>query len=97
MFGSQPKGRGFKSRPVHRSLSERFRKLLISKCGYPLTPSAFDEFKMEEDKKFTSLNEKYENDMKELREQMKLSDQKHDQQLGKIISLIQENSRACQS
>ncbi len=31
--------------------------------------------------------------MKELREQIKLSDQKHDEQLSKIISLIQENPK----
>ena len=60
---------------------------------YPLTPVAFDEIKLEEDKKFMSLNEKYESDMKELREQMKKSDQKHDEQLNKIISLIQENPK----
>ena len=65
----------------------------VLSVAYPLTAVAFDEIKLEEDKKFTSLNERYENDMKELREQLKLSDQKHDEQLGKIISLIQENPK----
>jgi integrase/recombinase XerD len=64
-----------------------------SKCSYPLTPAAFDEIKLEEDKKIMSLSEKYENDMKDIREQMKKSDQKHDEQLNKIISLIQENPK----
>ena len=31
--------------------------------------------------------------MKEMREQMKKSDQKHDEQLSRIISLIQENPK----
>ena len=64
-----------------------------SKCSYPLNPAAFDELKLEEDKKTMSLNQKYESDMKELREEMKKSDQKHDEQLSKIISLIQENPK----
>ena len=29
MFGSHPKGRGFKSRPVHRLSFERFREVLL--------------------------------------------------------------------
>jgi hypothetical protein len=58
-----------------------------------LSPAAFDEIKLEEDKKIMSLNEKYESDMKELREEMKKSDLKHDEQLSKIISLIQENPK----
>lgn len=41
-----------------------------SKCSYPLTPAAFEEIKLDEDKKITSLTKKYENDMKELREEM---------------------------
>ncbi len=62
-------------------------------ADYPLTPTAFEEIKLEEDKKILSLNEKYEKDMLELREQIKISDQKHDEQLNKIISLIQENPK----
>lgn len=31
--------------------------------------------------------------MQEMREQMRKSDQKHDEQLSKIISLIQENPK----
>ena len=62
-----------------------------SKCSYPLTPKAFEEIKLEEENKFKSLNDRYEKDMKELREQIRISDQKHDERLNKIISLIQEN------
>lgn len=43
---------------------------LCSKCAYPLTPTAFEEIKLEEENKFKSLNDKYDKDMKELREQM---------------------------
>ena len=75
-------------------LVNAFENKYCSVCSYPLTAVAFDEIKLEEDKKFTSLNERYENDMKELRQQIKLSDQKHDEQLSKIISLIQENPKA---
>ena len=57
-----------------------------SKCSYPLTPSAFDEIKLEEDYKLKSLNDKYEKEMKELREQT-------DQKLDRIISMIQENPK----
>jgi integrase/recombinase XerD len=64
------------------SLVNAIENKYCQKCSYPLTPSAFDEIKMEEDKKFTSLNEKYENDIKELREQM-----------NHIVSLIQENPK----
>ena len=64
-----------------------------SKCSYPLTGAAFDEIKLKEDKKIMSLNEKYENDMKELREQMKKSNQNHDEQLNKIMSMIQQNPK----
>jgi integrase/recombinase XerD len=41
-----------------------------SKCSYPLTPAAFEEIKQEEENKFKSLNEKYEKEMLELREQI---------------------------
>ena len=53
-----------------------------SKCSYPLTPTAFEEIKLEEDNKFKTLNDKYEKEMKEMREQM-----------NHIVSLIQENPK----
>jgi integrase/recombinase XerD len=41
-----------------------------SKCCYPLIPSAFEEIKLEEDMKINSLTEKYEKQIKELRQEM---------------------------
>jgi hypothetical protein len=41
-----------------------------SKCSYPLVPSAFDEIKAVEDKRIKTIEEKYEQDMKEMREDM---------------------------
>ena len=41
-----------------------------SKCTYPLVPSAFDEIKEAENVKINSIQEKYEKDMKAMREEM---------------------------
>jgi integrase/recombinase XerD len=41
-----------------------------SKCTYPLVPSAFDEIKAMEDVKIQTLKDKYEKDMKSMREEM---------------------------
>lgn len=60
-----------------------------SKCSYPLTPSAFEQIKLEEDKKIMALHEKYEIEMKEMREHM-------DRQLGQIMSMIQQNPQLAQ-
>ena len=57
-----------------------------SKCDYPLTSAAFDEIKQEEENKLKSLNDKYEREINELREQT-------DRKLDKIISMIQENPK----
>lgn len=51
-------------------LTNAIESKYCSKCSYPLTPAAFDEIKHEEDKKILSLNEKYEKEMKEMREEM---------------------------
>ncbi len=64
-----------------------------SKCSYPLVPSAFEEIKLAEDKKINSLKKKYERDMNEMRGQIEKSQEKYQQQMNKIISLIQENPR----
>lgn len=50
-----------------------------SKCSYPLTSEAYEEIKENED-----MEEKYEREMKAMREEM-------NQQLSKIMSLIQQN------
>ena len=55
-----------------------------SKCSYPLVPSAFEEIRADEDKKLNDIKEKYQNDMKEMREQMEIK-------FNEIISMIQQN------
>lgn len=57
-----------------------------SKCSYPLVPSAFEEIKATEDMKIQTLKDKYEHDMKTMREEM-------NQQLGQIMSMIQQNAQ----
>jgi hypothetical protein len=41
-----------------------------SKCSYPLIPSAFDEIKEAENRKLQEIQQKYEQDMKSMREEM---------------------------
>jgi hypothetical protein len=41
-----------------------------SKCSYPLVPSAFDEIKEAENRKIQEIQQKYEQDMKVMREEM---------------------------
>jgi integrase/recombinase XerD len=52
-----------------------------SKCSYPLVASAFEEIKAAEDTKLRTLKEKYEQDMKSMREDM---ENKFQQILAKI-------------
>src|SRR5215208_1410524 len=52
-----------------------------SKCSYPLVPSAFDEIKESENRKIQALQEKYERDIKSMREEM---ENKFQQILAKI-------------
>jgi integrase/recombinase XerD len=52
-----------------------------SKCSYPLTPAAFDEIKLEEDRKILSLNEKYEGEIRKLRDDVEIK-------LNKILAKI---------
>ena len=51
------------------------------------------EEKTQKESEVRTLAEKYDKDTQEMREQMVKSDQKHDEQLSKIISLIQENPK----
>jgi predicted amidophosphoribosyltransferase len=51
-----------------------------SSCSYPLVPSAFEEIKEAENKNIQTLQQKYEQEMKAMREQM-----------NHILSLIQQN------
>ena len=55
-----------------------------SKCSYPLTLQAYEEIKAEEDEKFRTMERKYEQDMKAMREEMS-------QQFARVMSLIQQN------
>ena len=57
-----------------------------SECSYPLVPSAFEEIKILEEIKINQLEEKYEKDMKHLREQT-------DRKLDRILSIIQANPK----
>jgi integrase/recombinase XerD len=60
-----------------------------SKCSYLLIPSAFDEIKAEEDMRIKAIEEKYQQDMKAMREEM-------NQQFTQMMSLIQQNPRVAQ-
>jgi hypothetical protein len=43
-----------------------------SKCSFPLTPQAYEEIKAQEDVRFKAIGQKYEQDMKTMREEMNL-------------------------
>jgi hypothetical protein len=60
-----------------------------SKCSYPLAPSAFEEIKAAEDAKIQTLQQKHEQDMKTMCEEMK-------QQFSQIMSIIQQNPKLSQ-
>jgi hypothetical protein len=55
-----------------------------SKCSYPLIPSAFEEIKAAEDMKIRSLQDKYEQDMKSMREEMNM-------RFARVMSIVQQN------
>jgi integrase/recombinase XerD len=55
-----------------------------SKCSYPLVPSAFDEIKEAENRKIREMEQRYESNMKSIREEM-------NQQFEQIMSMIQHN------
>ena len=57
-----------------------------SKCSYPLKPEAYDEIKGLEEKRIKTLEQKYENDMKMLREDM-------NNQLSEMMLMIQQNPK----
>ena len=51
-------------------LVNRADNKFCSKCSYPLTTSAFEEIKAAEEMKVKTLEQKYEQDMKSIRQQM---------------------------
>ena len=57
-----------------------------SKCSYPIKPEAYDEIKNTEEKRIETLQQKYENDMRTLREDM-------NNQLSQIMLMIQQNPK----
>jgi integrase/recombinase XerD len=63
------------------SLVNAIENKYCSKCSYPLIPSAFDEIKEAENKKIRQIQEKNEQDMKNMREEM---ENKFQQILAKI-------------
>ena len=63
------------------SLVNAIENKYCSKCSYPLVPSAFDEIKEAENMKVKQIQEKYEQDMKGMREEM---ENKFQQILAKI-------------
>ncbi|MGC2428300.1 MAG: hypothetical protein WA421_14770, partial [Nitrososphaeraceae archaeon] len=66
------------------SLVNAIENKYCSKCSYPLIPSAFDEIKEAENKKIQQIQDKYEQDMQKMREEMH-------QNFSQIISLINQN------
>ena len=68
------------------SLVNQHENIYCSKCSYPLKPEAYDEIKGMEEKRIQKLEQKYENDMKALREDMNT-------QLSKMMVMIQQNPK----
>jgi integrase/recombinase XerD len=56
-----------------------------SKCGYPLTPQAYDEIKEAENRNIQTLQQKYEQEMNAMREQV-----------NQIMLMIQQNPALAQ-
>jgi hypothetical protein len=57
-----------------------------SKCSYPLKPESYDEIKGLEEKRIETLEQKHENDIKTLRDDM-------NNQLSQIMLMIQQNPK----
>ncbi len=55
-----------------------------SKCSYPLKPEAFDEIKLSEEEKISSIQRKYEQDIVILKQEM-------NQKFNQILSIVQQN------
>ena len=65
-------------------LSNALENKYCSKCSYPLKPEAYDDIKANEEVRIKKIEDKYENDMKKLKEEMY-------NQFNQIISMIQQN------
>jgi len=55
-----------------------------AKCSYPLNPSAFEEIKLEEEKKLQAIQQMYEKDIKSLKSQV-LSMQQEQEEMRDVI------------
>jgi len=62
------------------NLANAIENKYCSKCSYQLVPSAFDEIKAAEDLRIRAMEDKYQQEMKDMREQM-----------NQILSIIQQN------
>jgi integrase/recombinase XerD len=71
------------------SLVNAIENKYCSKCSYPLVPCAFDEIKEAENKKIQQIQDKYEQDMKAMSEEM-------NQKFSQIMSMIQQNPKLAQ-
>jgi integrase/recombinase XerD len=71
------------------SLVNAIENKFCSACSYPLTPQAYDEIKAGEYLKLKAMEEKHEQDMKAMREEM-------NQQFSQIVSMIQQNPKLAQ-
>jgi len=68
------------------SLVNAIENKYCSSCSYPLIPSAFEEIQAAEDSKIQTLQQKHEQDMEAMREEM-------NQQFSQIMSMIQQNPK----
>jgi integrase/recombinase XerD len=57
-----------------------------SKCSYPLKPEAYEELKSSEEKQIDMIQQKHENDIKTLRDDM-------NNQFSQIMLMIQQNPK----
>ena len=71
------------------NLSIQLNTNYVLACSYPLTPSAFEEMKSEEDRKLKILEEKHSQEIKSIREEM-------NNQFNQLISMIQQNPNLAQ-
>ena len=67
------------------SLVNAIENKYCSKCSYPLVPSAFEEIKEAENRRIQEIQQKYEQDMKSMREEIR-EDMKY--QLAQLISRL---------
>ena len=65
-------------------LINRIENKYCTSCSYPLTTSAFEEIKAAEEQKLQAIQDKYENEISSMREEMQRN-------FSQIISIVQQN------